>query len=90
MTAHDRKIVRGVVVSDKMDKTIVVSSERRVLHPRYKKYLRRFTKYYALDEQNLAKLGDTVDLRMTRPLSKNKRWRLLAVVSSKEESGTTS
>ena len=79
MAENNRKTVSGVVVSDKMDKTIVVRSERLVQHPRYKKYVRRFTKYYAHDENNDARAGDTVELALTRPLSKAKRWRLLAV-----------
>ncbi|MFQ5653117.1 MAG: 30S ribosomal protein S17 [Planctomycetota bacterium] len=81
MTAHDRKTVRGTVVSDSMDKTIIVRSERLVPHPRYKKLLRSFTKYYAHDEKNSAKVGDIVDLVGARPLSKTKRWRLLEVVT---------
>ncbi len=80
MTAPDRKTVRGVVVSDRMDKTIVVRAERLVLHPRYKKYVRKFTRYYAHDEKEQAKLGDTVAIAMTRPLSKLKRWRLQKVL----------
>ncbi len=82
MAAHEQRTVRGVVVSDKMDKTIIVRAERLVQHPRYKKYLRRFTKYYAHDQENVARVGDTVDLYMTRPLSKSNRWRLKSVVSS--------
>ncbi len=82
MAAHEQRTVRGIVVSDKMDKTIIVRAERLVQHPRYKKYLRRFTKYYAHDQENVARVGDTVDLCMTRPLSKSKRWRLKTVVSS--------
>ncbi len=80
--AHKRT-VRGVVVSDKMDKTVVVRVERLVLHPMYKKYLRKFTKYYAHDESNVAKNGDTVEIYSARPLSKKKRWRLGEVLSSK-------
>ena len=86
MPAHEIKTVRGIVVSDKMDKTIVVRTERIVQHPRYKKYLRRYTKYYAHDEQNVAVTGDTVDLGMCRPLSKKKRWRLVEVISTGKRS----
>jgi small subunit ribosomal protein S17 len=72
----------GSVTSAAMDKTIVVRIERRVLHPVYKKYVRRFTKLYAHDEKNEAKAGDTVDLVACRPLSKLKRWRLERIVRS--------
>jgi small subunit ribosomal protein S17 len=74
--------VRGTVVSDRMDKTIVVKTERRVKHPRYGKYIRRFTTYYAHDEMNEAKVGDKVELAFTRPVSKTKRWRLIKVVEA--------
>jgi small subunit ribosomal protein S17 len=74
--------VRGTVVSDRMDKTIVVKTERRVKHPRYGKYVRRYTTYYAHDEDNQAKVGDEVELAFTRPTSKLKRWRLTRVVST--------
>ena len=74
--------VRGTVVSDRMDKTIVVKTERRVKHPRYGKYVRRYTTYYAHDEDNQAKVGDEVELSFTRPMSKLKRWRLTRVVST--------
>ena len=80
MRDYKRRTVRGVVISDAMDKTIVVRVERLVMHPRYKKYIRRHTKYYAHDEQNSAKTGDKVEIATTRPLSKSKRWRLLEVV----------
>ncbi len=87
MAQPKRKIVRGVVVSDIMEKTIVVRAERIVQHPRYKKYVRRFTKYFAHDEQNQARVGDLVELGTARPLSKMKRWRLLEVVTAAKESG---
>ena len=74
--------VRGTVVSDRMDKTIVVKTERRVKHPRYGKYIRRYTTYYAHDELNQAKVGDKVELAFTRPVSKTKRWRLTKVVEA--------
>ena len=79
------QIVKGRVVSDKMDKTIVVRSERRVKHPRYKKYVRRYTTYYAHDEGNEAEIGDEVELGFTRPISKNKRWRLVRILQSAAE-----
>ena len=72
-----RKERTGVVVSDAMDKTVVVQAERRIQHPVYGKFLRRSKKYYAHDEQNEAKKGDQVRIAETRPLSKTKRWRLV-------------
>jgi small subunit ribosomal protein S17 len=75
---HARRI--GTVHSARMDKTIVVRVERRVMHPVYKKYVRRFTKLYAHDEQKLAREGDTVEVVFSRPLSRLKRWRLARVV----------
>ncbi len=76
-----RKEREGVVVSDAMDKTVVVSAERRITHPVYGKIMRRSKKYYAHDENNEAKKGDKVSIEETRPLSKTKRWRLVEVVS---------
>lgn len=71
----------GVVVSDKMDKTIVVAFDRLVKHPLYKKYVKKTKKFYAHDEKNDAKLGDTVLIaEVTRPISKSKRWRLQRVI----------
>jgi small subunit ribosomal protein S17 len=72
--------VRGIVVSNAMQKTIVVRSERLVSHTKYKKFVRRYTKYYAHDEERRARVGDFVELSMTRPLSKKKRWILERVV----------
>lgn len=69
----------GVVVSNKMSKTIVVESKRRIPHPKFKKIVNKTTKLYAHDENNLAEVGDTVVIGMTRPLSKMKRWVLLEV-----------
>ena len=76
-----RKERTGVVVSDAMDKTVVVQAERRITHPVYGKVLRRSKKYYAHDEQNEAKKGDQVRIAETRPLSKTKRWRLVEIVA---------
>ena len=73
-----RRVVQGVVVSDKMDKTIVVLVERRIMHPLYKKYIRRSSKYAAHDETNACKVGDMVRIRECRPLSKRKRWEVLS------------
>lgn len=67
----------GTVVSDKMQKTIVVKLMRYVKHPLYKKYLRRITKVYVHDEKNECKVGDKVLIEQTRPLSKLKRWRVI-------------
>jgi small subunit ribosomal protein S17 len=76
----DRKTRRGYVVSDKMDKTIVVEVEDRVKHPLYGKVIRRSTKIKAHDENNTAGIGDLVLIHETRPLSATKRWRLVEVV----------
>ena len=75
-----RKTRIGVVVSDKMAKTVVVSIERRVQHPVYGKMVRRTKKLKAHDEQNEAKTGDTVRIMETRPLSKDKRWRVVEII----------
>jgi small subunit ribosomal protein S17 len=75
-----RKVRLGVVVSDKMQKTVVVRLERRFAHPRYGKMVTRSTKVKAHDEQNDAKTGDTVRIMETRPLSKDKRWRVVEIV----------
>ncbi len=75
-----RKMKTGVVVSDKMDKTIVVSVERMVQHPLYGKRIRLTTKFKAHDENNECHEGDTVTIMETRPLSKDKRWRLVEIV----------
>jgi small subunit ribosomal protein S17 len=71
----------GVVVSDKMAKTIVVEVERRVPHPQFKKIVRKTTKFYAHDEDGKAKVGDKVLIQESRPLSKLKRWTLLEVLA---------
>jgi small subunit ribosomal protein S17 len=72
-----RRILQGTVVSDKMDKTIVVRVERQVMHPIYKKYIKRSKKYAAHDETNACKTGDVVRIRECRPISKRKHWELL-------------
>ena len=71
---------RGVVVSDAMDKTIVVKVDTVKAHPRYKKVIRRSSKFHAHDEQNAAKVGDVVRIIETRPISKQKNWRLAEVL----------
>ncbi|MCI8309794.1 MAG: 30S ribosomal protein S17 [Clostridia bacterium] len=75
-----RKEMVGTVVSDKMDKTIVVAVETRVKHPIYKKTVKRTYKLKAHDEENTCKVGDIVRVMETRPLSKDKRWRLVEIV----------
>jgi small subunit ribosomal protein S17 len=75
-----RKVREGFVVSDKMDKTVVVEVEDRVKHPLYGKVLRRSTKVKVHDEQNTAGIGDLVVIMETRPLSATKRWRLVEIV----------
>ncbi|HOO22953.1 MAG TPA: 30S ribosomal protein S17 [Clostridia bacterium] len=75
-----RKTRVGVVVSDKMDKTIVVAVVRKVKHPLYKKYVTKTTKFKVHDENNECGIGDTVEIMETRPISKDKRWRLKAII----------
>ena len=77
---YARKMRVGTVVSDKMQKTVVVRLERRFAHPQYGKMVTRSTKVKAHDEQNDAKTGDTVRIMETRPLSKDKRWRVVEIV----------
>ena len=80
-----RKLQRGIVASNKMDKSITVTVQRLVKHPLYEKFLRRNTKLHAHDEKNEAHIGDTVEIMETRPVSKLKRWRLVRVVTRAEE-----
>jgi small subunit ribosomal protein S17 len=75
-----RKERMGVVVSDRMHKTVIVSVERTVMHPKYKKYLRRRTKVKAHDESNQSHVGDRVVIVECRPLSRDKRWRVSKIV----------
>jgi len=75
-----RKTVIGVVSSSKMLKTITVKSEKRVKHPRYGKFVKRVTVYKAHDEENKAVKGDKVEIAESRPISKNKRWRLVGII----------
>ena len=85
-----RKTKVGRVVSDKMDKTIVVSVERLARHPLYKRVIRLTTKFKAHDEENDAHTGDTVLIEESRPLSATKRWRLIEVVARASEHGSSS
>lgn len=78
-----RKIRIGVVSSDKMDKTIVVKVERLVKHKLYKKFISRISKFKAHDEKNECKVGDKVKIMETRPLSKEKCWRLVEIMETK-------
>lgn len=80
MERNYRKTRIGKVVSDKMDKTIVVAIETLVRHPLYGKSVKRTTKFKAHDEQNECKIGDRVRIMETRPLSKDKRWRLVEII----------
>lgn len=80
MERNLRKSRIGVVTSNKMNKTITVSIERKVMHPLYGKYLKKTRKLMAHDEKQEATIGDTVRIMETRPLSKNKRWRLVEIV----------
>ena len=80
MERNLRKERIGVVVSDKMDKTIIVAVERKEKHPLYGKFVKKTTKFVAQDEKNECGIGDTVRIMETRPLSKTKNWRLVEIV----------
>ena len=80
MERNLRKERTGVVVSDKMDKTVVVAVERKEKHPLYGKFVKKTTKFVAQDEKNECGIGDTVRIMETRPLSKTKNWRLVEIV----------
>ncbi len=84
--ADRRKEYEGVVISDKMQKTITVMVERMEMHRTYKKYVRRRTKFKAHDENRQAKIGDVVRIKETRPLSRTKRFRLVKVLKKQSES----
>ena len=77
-----KRVLRGVVVSDTNNKTVVVKVERRFTHPLFKKTVRRSKKYHAHDESNIAKAGETVLIEESKPISKLKRWRLVESVSA--------
>jgi small subunit ribosomal protein S17 len=79
-TVRQRKSKVGVVISDKMNKTRVVKVNRQVLHPVFKKYFRRITKFHVHDEKNESRLGDTVEIIECRPLSRSKRWKVRSVI----------
>lgn len=80
-TRHDRKVRQGVVVSDRMDKTVVVQVQRRTTHPLYRKTITVSERFHAHDERNDAAVGDRVRIAETRPLSKKKRWRVVDIVA---------
>lgn len=85
MSEQTVRTLTGKVVSDKMDKSIVVLIERRVQHPLYGKLIRRSTKLHAHDENNVAKVGDVVSIKESRPISKTKSWTLVEVVEAAAE-----
>jgi len=76
----NKRVIKGVVVSNDMDKTIVIRSERLVKHPVFHKYVRRYVKYKAHDEDNSCKIGDKVLIVESRPLSREKRWRMREIL----------
>lgn len=80
MERNLRKERIGIVVSNKMDKSVSVLVERKVKHPKYGKFVKRSSKFMAHDEKNECGMGDTVRIMETRPLSKNKRWRLVEII----------
>lgn len=80
MERNERKVREGIVVSDKMDKTVVVASETMKLHKLYKKRVKSTKKFKAHDENNECKIGDKVKIMETRPLSKDKRWRVVEIL----------
>ncbi|MHA8050585.1 30S ribosomal protein S17 [Aquirufa sp. ROCK-SH2] len=81
MERNLRKVRIGKVVSDKMDKSITLTVDRKVKHPLYGKFVQKTTKLMAHDEKNECGIGDTVKVMETRPLSKNKRWRLVEIIA---------
>ena len=84
MSLSNRKTVTGQVVSNSMDKSVVVQINRRLKHPVYGKFITKSTKFVAHDEKNECQLGDTIKIVESRPLSKTKKWRLVEVISKVE------
>jgi len=82
---NNRKVRKGVVVSDKMDKTVVVKVQNLKLHPRYQKFIKRSKNFKAHDENNDCRMGDTVEIVETRPLSKDKNWRVVKILGRSVE-----
>jgi len=83
-----KRILKGVVVSDKAAKTVIVRVERRIMHPVYKKFVRRSKKYAAHDEADTYQIGDVVEIRECRPMSRTKRWEVVSRVG-RADTGTT-
>jgi small subunit ribosomal protein S17 len=81
MSSGSRKEKTGMVISDKMDKTVVVQIDRMIQHPMYKKYIRRRSRLKAHDDQNRCKIGDKVRISEARPLSKSKSWRVTEILT---------
>jgi small subunit ribosomal protein S17 len=77
-----RRVLQGVVVSDKSNKTVTVLVERRVIHPLYKKFIKRSKKYHAHDETNIYSVGDVVQIEECRPISKSKTWKVVGAVDA--------
>ena len=77
---NERKVITGKVVSNKMDKSIVVSIERKVMHPKYGKFVKKTATFMAHDEKNECQVNDVVKLMETRPMSRHKRWRLVEIL----------
>ena len=90
MEKTTRKTVMGLVVSNKMDKTVVVQVERKFTHPKFKKVVKSTRKFSAHDEKNECSPGDLISIRETRPLSKTKRWRLVEIIKKGEEADKAS
>ncbi len=88
MGLGDKRQMNGVVISDKMDKTVVVQIDRIVQHRMYKKYIRKRTRLKAHDEQNRCTVGDKVRIRESRPLSRDKTWRVMEILESSAEKAT--
>ena len=84
MERNSRKMRQGIVLSDKMDKTVVVKVERITRHPLYGKKIKRSKKYHAHDAENTCRQGDIVEIMETRPLSKTKRWRVVRIIKKAE------
>ena len=80
-----QRTIMGIVISNKMNKTIVVQTERKVKHPLYGKYVKRFSRMYAHDEENACHIGDQVLIQQTRPISKTKCWKLVEIVKKEEQ-----
>ena len=80
-----RKTLEGVVISNRMEKSVVVRVQRQVRHPLYLKTIRKSTKFMAHDEENRCRVGDRVVIRESRPLSKNKHWRVVSILSSVQQ-----